>query len=381
MSYRAPVSGPTNAPAAPAERPLRVLARPAFSNRRDNPYNYLLYRELAALGAEVTEFSLARAFFGRFEVFHVHWPEVTFNTAPSLASARLQAALFSRAIDVQRRRGAKLVWTVHNLRSHEKKYPEAEERFWQSFVPRVDAVISLTASALDAAQERFPALKSRPSFVVPHQHYRGEYADTLSRVEARARLGIPPNAHVVTSFGRVVAYKNLPALVACFRDLLPTAAQEPPLRLVIAGRPRTEALERELYEASAGDPRIVLALSRIPSDDAQIYLRAADLVALPYRDILNSGSAVLALSFDRPVFMPEGPAARDLQSVAGADWIFAYDSLTPQSLSAALHAALGRADRPEGSHLERLAPRRVATLTLDAYRTLCGASVLAKRRP
>lgn len=372
MSYRAPVSAPTNAPAAHAERPLRVLARPAFSNRRDNPYNYLLYRGLEALGAEVTEFSLARAFFGRFDLFHVHWPEVTFNTAPSLGSARLQAALLSSAIDVQRRRGAKLVWTVHNLRSHEKKYPEAEERFWQSFAPRVDAVISLTASALDAARERFPALKSRPSFVVPHQHYRGEYADTLSRAEARARLGIPADARVVTSFGRVVDYKNLPALVACVRALPATAAHEPPLRLVIAGRPRTEALERELREAAAGDPRIVLALSRIPSDDAQLYLRAADLVALPYRDILNSGSAVLALSFDRPVFMPAGPAALDLQSLAGNAWIYAYESLTPEALSSALRASLGRADRPEASHLERLAPERVAALTLDAYRTLCG---------
>jgi len=41
-------------------------------------------------------------------------------------------------------------------------------------------------------------------------------------------------------------------------------------------------------------------------DDAelQFFIRAADAVVLPFRDVLTSGSAILALSFGRPVVAP-----------------------------------------------------------------------------
>ena len=35
----------------------------------------------------------------------------------------------------------------------------------------------------------------------------------------------------------------------------------------------------------------MLALRYIPDDELQVWLRAADLVVLPFRDILTSGSA------------------------------------------------------------------------------------------
>jgi beta-1,4-mannosyltransferase len=41
-------------------------------------------------------------------------------------------------------------------------------------------------------------------------------------------------------------------------------------------------------------------------------MRAADLIALPYKEILNSGSAILALSFDRPILVPAAGALAEL---------------------------------------------------------------------
>jgi glycosyltransferase involved in cell wall biosynthesis len=350
----------------------RVLSRPAFENRRDNPYNYLLCQKLRERGAEVEEYSFQRSFLSSFDIFHIHWPEVTFNTATSTVQARLQARLLLAAIDVAKRRGAKLVWTVHNLRSHEQKYPEAERRFWRHFVPRVDAVIALSGSGLEAVRERFPELARRPGFVIPHHHYRGEYEDVFSREQARARLGLSRDAAVMVFFGRVVEYKNLPALVEATRALPPTLDGRE-LRLLIAGKPRTEKLERELRAASAGDPRIVLDLVRVPREQAQVHFRAADLIVLPYREILNSGSAVLALSFDRPVLMPALGAAKDLKALLGADWIFEYRELSPAVLDQTLRRVLGRPDHPPGSHLTALDPETIADQTLSAYRAIIGA--------
>ena len=56
-----------------------------------------------------------------------------------------------------------------------------------------------------------------------------------------------------------------------------------------------------------------------------MYLPATDLVVLPYRDILNSGSAVLALSFDRPVLVPRRGSLGDLQNHVGRQWVRTYE--------------------------------------------------------
>ena len=48
----------------------------------------------------------------------------------------------------------------------------------------------------------------------------------------------------------------------------------------------------------------MLALRYIPDAELQVWLRAADVVVLPFRDILTSGSAILALSFGRAVVAP-----------------------------------------------------------------------------
>src|SRR3546814_7330881 len=51
----------------------------------------------------------------------------------------------------------------------------------------------------------------------------------------------------------------------------------------------------------------------------------ADAVVLPYRDIVNSGSALLALSRFRPVIAPRLGSLIELQGQVGEDWLWLYD--------------------------------------------------------
>jgi glycosyltransferase involved in cell wall biosynthesis len=110
-----------------------------------------------------------------------------------------------------------------------------------------------------------------------------------------------------------------------------------------------------------------LALEHVPDDDIQRYLRAADLVVLPFRDITNSGSALLALSFDRPVLVPALGAMGELQALAGADWVRTYDEdLTPDLLARALDWAVRRP--PGAPRLDALEWPEIARQTLSVYR-------------
>ncbi|MEM9691809.1 MAG: glycosyltransferase, partial [Myxococcota bacterium] len=179
---------------------------------------------------------------------------------------------------------------------------------------------------------------------------------------AREKLGLSPDAPVVTSFGQVKAYKNLPALIRLVR-----ATSD--LELLIAGKPRNRALGAELVKAAAGCDRIRLELRYIPDDEAQVYLRAADLVALPYRAILNSGSALLALSFDRPVFLPEVELAAELQQMVAPGWVHA-GALSVDALQAAVAAARTLPESTDGDHLAPFSPAEVARGHAEAYRAL-----------
>ncbi len=125
--------------------------------------------------------------------------------------------------------------------------------------------------------------------------------------------------------------------------------------MLISGRP--ERRHRHLVETAAeSDRRIKLDLRRIPSNEVQLLFSAADLVVLPFSDIMHSGSAMLALSFDRPVLVPARGSLPELQMRVGSEWVRTYDGeLTPTILKDA--AALGK------SCDSRIAPRFVMLST------------------
>jgi beta-1,4-mannosyltransferase len=352
--------------AAGAVAPLRVLAWPAFANRQQNPYNALLYGNLRALGVRVVDFYPQRLLFGRYDIWHLHWPESILNL-PRPWQALPLSVVFRFLLRVARFRGITIVWTAHNLRSHEGLYPAVEARLWRALMAQVDGCIALTEVGRELAQARFPALRGRPCFVIPHGPYQEAYPDQLSRAEARARLDLPADARVCVSLGQIRPYKNLPHLIRTFRQL-----PDDGLRLVVAGRPATPELAGEMMAAAAGDPRVRLALDFVPEEAVQVYLRAADLAVLPYREILNSGSSILALSFAVPVLVPAQGALIELQGRVGREWVHTYEGdLTAEKLRETL-ATVRAARRDPRRLFASTSWETIAHQTLAAYRALRG---------
>jgi glycosyltransferase involved in cell wall biosynthesis len=342
---------------------LRVLAWPGLGARRTNPYTWLLYSHLAQLGVRVREFSVLRALRGNYDVLHAHWPEKALN-ATSWAGSLAGAAAAIATLSAAHLHGARVVWTAHNARPHESLRPRLERWFWSAFTRRVDAVIHLSAMSRHAVEAQHPVLATRPHAVVPHGHLRGIYPDTVSRREARASFGIPEGVRVIAFFGMVRSYKNVPHLIRTFR-VLPSSLGE--MILLVAGAPRTPALADEVRAAAEADPRVRLTLEHVPEPDVQRYLRAADLVVLPFTEVTNSGSALLALSFDRRVLVPHHGAMGELRESLGADWVCTYEGdLTPEVLANALDWALHRPTGP-APRLEALEWPPIARRTLSLY--------------
>jgi glycosyltransferase involved in cell wall biosynthesis len=348
---------------------MQVLALPGFKSRDDNPYNWLLYTNMQQLGVEVEEYSRSKVWKNRYDIWHLHWPELPLNGKNRLKAIVKMLELLLQ-ISWARLQGTKIVWTAHNLAAHERLYPKLESWFWQALIQRLDGYISLSQAGLAAAQQQFPALTHLPGFVVPHGHYRGEYVDNLSAQQARTALKIPISQKVILFFGRIRAYKNVVELIRVFKQL-----DDPNVVLYIVGRPEFPELRAALQQESTLDDRVHLCLDFIANDQVQTYFRAADLVVLPYREILNSGSALLALSFDRPILVPLKGALGELQAQVGEPWVHTYSGeINSATIAESLHWVENtpRTTRPP---LEMLDWSELAQQTLDAYQAIVGVNL------
>ncbi|GAA4183167.1 hypothetical protein GCM10022288_02150 [Gryllotalpicola kribbensis] len=348
-----------------ADGGLVVEAEPAFRTEHANPYTARLYRSMAGLGVTVRDLSYWRLATARVDVVHLHWPELTFLSGRRSWRTVARLTLFFGALRLAQRRGTRLVWTVHNVVDHEQRStPALRARLRRLLVANVDGILSLSGSGVEAARAAYPELAERPAFVTPHGHYRADYDFSAPRGAARARLGLGEDGLVVASVGQLRPYKNVPRLLEVFR------AADPVAQLAVAGRPSSDAERERIVDAAAGDPRIVLDLAFQSGQRVADWLRASDLVVLPYRAIENSGSAILALSASRPVLVPRIGAMGELAELVGPAWVRTYEGDFDAAVLADALAWARDEPRPEVADLGALEWAAIAQATLDAYRAV-----------
>jgi glycosyltransferase involved in cell wall biosynthesis len=171
---------------------------------------------------------------------------------------------------------------------------------------------------------------------------------------------------MVLFLGRVRPYKGVLELIDAFRHL-----ENSEVRLVIAGQPHVEDAADTIVRKIGDDSAIRFVPGFVPEEMIQVYMNACDVVALPYRDVLTSGAAVLAMSFGRACVAPRLGCLKDILSDDGA---FLYDADEPDGLAGALRAAVvNRAGLPTmGAHNLQVARswdwEGVARQTVDVYR-------------
>src|SRR6185312_544389 len=142
----------------------------------------------------------------RRDVVHIHWP--SFHYAKGLAK-------FFVFLLFMRLRGARIIWTAHNLYPHDGGRTR-QHRLARLFLTRIaSAVLVHGAAALEivATEFRVPRLKL---LRIDHGHFIDYYPHTMSRKDARERLGIPAGRFVFGLVGLCKPYKNLDALLEAF---------------------------------------------------------------------------------------------------------------------------------------------------------------------
>lgn len=280
-------------------------------------------------------FTWPRAFFGRYDLFHLHWPEGLAGTgrgAKGIATTTLTRLLIARL----RRTRIPVVYTVHNHEPHEGGFSRPLRSVYEGFE-------SLTVREIHLVPE--PDRGGGAATSIPHGGYVEAFAQHPRAIATPGRA---------LFFGIMRPYKGIEELLEAFGGVRYTGAQ---LRLV--GQPRDPALKRAIVEAAAVDPRISSRFGFVPDRELVAEVTKAQLVVLPYRTLHSSGAALVALSLGRPVLVPDTVTTRALRDEVGAEWVHVFPgALTTELLEQAL----------DGTNVPPAVPPKLSARTRERVR-------------
>jgi glycosyltransferase involved in cell wall biosynthesis len=190
-----------------------------------------------------------------------------------------------------RRRGVRVLAVVHNALPHERR--PGDRLLGRYALGACDGLVVLSDEVRRDVEALAPGVPVRQ---VAHPVY-DVFGAPVPKAEARATLGLPPEAPVLLFFGFVRRYKGLHVLL----DAMPAVLEKlPDARLVVAGEFYADEAALRARAAPLGDA-VRFDADYIPDEAVARYFCAADVVVQPYVSATQSGVAQIAFHFGRPV--------------------------------------------------------------------------------
>lgn len=261
-----------------------------------NPYTRLLRNALGEQGvavrvvADPLRFFLAALTGPKPDVLHLHWVHPISGNLPL---SILKFCLFQAGLILFRLRHVRVFWTIHNLEFHEKRYCWLDRLNNRLVAGQIDAAFVHGQSAIPLVRA-VVGLPANRIYHVPH----GNYAGSISGIDNKTSPEKQGEGKTFLYFGLVRPYKGVLTLIEQFRRLEGAAT------LIIAGDPQGAEMRQQVEEAARPDQRIRLRLSYLPDDDLARLISACDVVVLPFKDVFTSGSLVMAITWGKPVVVP-----------------------------------------------------------------------------
>jgi glycosyltransferase involved in cell wall biosynthesis len=236
-----------------------------------------------------------------------------------------------------------VVMTAHDVLPREVRRGAAAGT--RAVLRAVDAVVVHSAAGRSRLVEEAGVDAGRVH-VIPHgafEHLTGAPETTPPALEGL------DGRRVVLFFGLVRPYKGVDLLVEAMASTPADAV------LLVVGMPRTpvEPLQRRARELGIAD-RVRFVPRFVPDEELPAYFRRADVVALPYRQIDQSGVLYTALAFGSPLL---------LTAVGGFPEIAAHGAarlVEPGSLSSLRAGLVELLDDSDARRLMSDAARRLA---------------------
>jgi glycosyltransferase involved in cell wall biosynthesis len=311
------------------------------------------------------------------KVFHVLW-----NNKLEFLD-RTFVLLFYRLL------GKRIAFTVHNVNAGQR---DGNDNLVNRLTLRiqyrlVDHLFAHTEEMKRALRKDFGVPACRIS-VIPFGINSTVPNTVLTSSEARKRLGLTAHQKVVLFFGNIAPYKGLEYLVAAMAQLGSTKTD---YRLVIVGRPESgcpywKAIRQQISSAGVR-PMVIERSEYVPDAETEIYFKSADVLALPYKYIFQSGVLFLAYNFGLPVIASDVGSLRE-HIVSGRTG-YVCEPENPVDLARAIEtyfaSELYRQLEARRQDIQRFASeryswRKVGEITRSVYKNLLDRDNISGRR-
>lgn len=373
------MSGKTIDHSSANPKKLSVLMIPSWakSSADPNPYQWLLSQGLESQEVTVKHWSdcrkkilpICEAVLLRnkhINIVHIHWIHEFISQRNKLFFI-ISSIRFLADVLIIRLTGLKIVWTVHNMVSHDSKFVDLELWTRRQFVKLVDKIICLNQITLETITNEYKFDPDK-AVVIPHGHYRDVYEPLIELNEARKELGLSQSGRLYLNFGLLRPYKGIEDLLQVWQKNQDIFTGD---TLLIVGKPLDKSYAEKLQKLATEINGVIIKPHFIKNNKLHLYFSAANVVVLPFKKILNSGSLILAMSFGKPVIAPRLGGL--LEAVGDGDELF-YNLEDEMGISKAMQKTT-KVDLDELSKLikkacDRLDWNVIAQQTLKVYQSL-----------
>lgn len=193
-----------------------------------------------------------------------------------------------------RKSGVEILAITDNVIPHEKR--PGDEAFAKYFINGCDGFVTMSKAVMKDLEKFSDTVHKK---YLLHPLYTS-FGEKLSKTEARKKLGVSPDEHIVLFFGLIRKYKGLDLLLEAFKEL----KSKPDIKLIIAGEFYEDKQPYlDLINQHGIQNQVILHDKFIPNEEVRFYFSAADLVALPYRSATQSGVTQVSFHFEVPTLV------------------------------------------------------------------------------
>jgi glycosyltransferase involved in cell wall biosynthesis len=209
-------------------------------------------------------------------------------------------------VEFSRKRGSKIVLTVHDLLPHDTG--EAHKQAFRDLYRMVDGIICHSENIRLRLEEEFSVPEEKVA-VIPH----GPFFYDLPATDAGQTLrsfDLEPGKLLVLWQGIIFPYKGIDLLLNAWQQV---EANNDDAFLLIVGTGAPEFAEQIRDQIRRLDlKRVQLHLRFISTEELVALYRAADIVVYPYRAITTSGALATGLALGKTIVASNLPVFREL---------------------------------------------------------------------
>ena len=249
-----------------------------------------------------------------YNVYHINW----FDQSKNFVSF-LKRLYFLLALKLK---GKRIVWTIHNIVSHEKT-PFYNRLLFKTLVIASDAIHVMCQDTISIA--RLEHVRQKVHFV-PHGDYYGSYPE--SDYDVHRHYGIEKSRKIFLFMEAIMTYKNIEVLIRAFKSAFEYSEKmekndHSPI-LLICGKVEPESYKDVIENLIGEDERIHFSPGFVSDECLAAYIQSSSMLVVPYsyRSSLNSGTIPLAFTFGKTVICPDIACVKDV--VVQADCLYSY---------------------------------------------------------